>query len=192
MPQREVHLRDYLAALRKYDFIICLSFLLLLGTALVVSLRLPKTYVASTLLLFDQPTSSPPVSSANVVQNVLSGGVDRSEMETIGQRFLSESMLASAVEGLEDSEIGGVHYLPSIGKLRRNLKSKSRPDSQYIELSLSLSEGEGGERNAALLTNQLTSEMQALRSQKETANVAHRLQLLNEKWEELFKRVGDN
>jgi hypothetical protein len=113
-------------------------------------------------------------------------------METIGQRFLSESMLASAIEGLEDSEIGGVRYLPSIGKLRRNLKSKSRPDSQYIELSLSLSEGEGGERNAALLTNQLVSEMQALRSQKETASVAHRLQLLNEKWEELFKLVRDN
>jgi len=192
MPQREVHLRDYISVLQKYDFIICLTLLLLLGTALVVSVRLPKTYTTSTLILVDQPTSNSPVSSASVVQNVLSGGVDRSEMETIGQRFLSESILASAIEGLEDSEIDGVRFLPSIGKIRRNLKSKSRPDSQYIELSLSLSEGEGGERNAALLTNQLVSEMQVHRSEKETASVAHRLQLLNEKWEELFKLVRDN
>ena len=190
MPQKEVHLRDYLAVIRKYDFIIFLCFLLLIGTALVVSLHLPKTYVASTLLLFDQPASGPPIPSANVVQNVLSGGVDRSEMETIGQRFLSESMITAAIEQLEESEIGGVHYLPSVGKLRRNLQSKSRSDSQYIELSLSLSEGEGGERNAALLTNQLVAEMQALRRKKDTAKLDQRRQLLQEKWETLLAQVG--
>ena len=119
MSEREVHLRDYLAVLQKYDFVICPSVLLLLGSALVVSVRLPKIYQASTLLLFDKPASNPPVSSANVFQNVLSGGVDRSEMETIGQRFLSESILISAIERLEDAQIDGVHYLPSTGKLRR-------------------------------------------------------------------------
>ena len=192
MSEREVHLRDYLAVLQKYDFVICLSVLLLLGSALVVSVRLPKIYQASTLLLFDQPASNPPVSSANVFQNVLSGGVDRSEMETIGQRFLSESILISAIERLEDAQIDGIHHLPSTGKLRRNLNARSRPDSQYIELSLQLSEAEGGERNAALLTNQLVSEMQTLRSQKEADTVAHRLELLNEKWEELLENVRFN
>ena len=191
MPQKEVHLRDYFTVIRKYDFIICLCFLLLIGTALVVSLHLPKTYVASTLLLFDQPASGPPIPSANVVQNVLSGGVDRSEMETIGQRFLSDSMITASIEQLEESGIGGVLYFPPVGKIRRNLKSKSRSDSQFIELSLSLSEREGGERNAALLTNQLVAEMQALRSKKESAKVDQRRQLLQEKWDELFKQVRE-
>lgn len=189
MPQKEVHLRDYLSVIRKYDFIICLSFLLLVGTALVVSLRLPKTYVASTLLLFDQPASSPPIPSANVVQNVLSGGVDRSEMETIGQRFLSESMIMAAIERLEDSEVGGIPHLPSVGKLKKNLKSKSRSDSQYIELSLYLSEEEGGERNAALLTNQLVAEMQEHRHIKDAAKLKQRRQLLLEKNEKLLEQV---
>ena len=189
MPQKEVHLRDYFAVIRKYDFTICLSFLLLVGTALIVSLHLPKTYVASTLLRFDQPTSSPPIPSANVVQNVLSGGVDRSEMETVGQRFLSESMITAAIEQLEESEVDGVAHLPPIGKLRRNLKSKSRPDSQYIELSLALSEGEGGERNAALLVNQLVTEMQSHRQIQDYARLERRQQLLQKTMNELLREV---
>ena len=189
MPQKEVHLRDYLSVIRKYDFIICLCFLLLVGTALVVSLHLPKTYVASTLLEFDQPASSTPIPSANVVQSVLSGGVDRSEMETVGQRFLSESMITAAIEQLEESEVGGARYLPPVGKLRRNLKSKSRSDSQYIELSLYLSEEEGGERNAALLTNQLVAEMQEYRRKQDSANLKQRHQLLRDTMKELQDEV---
>ena len=195
MPQKEVHLRDYFAVIRKYDFIICLCFLLLVGTALVVSLRLPKTYVAYTLLEFDQPASSPPIPSVNVVQNVLSGGIDRSEMETVGQRFLSESMITAAIEQLEDSEIGGVSHLPPVGRLRRNLKSKSRSDSQNIELSLSLSEREGGERNAALLVNQLVAEMQTHREAQNYTKLNQRKQLLlqtmNELRDEVDKKEGE-
>ncbi len=189
MPQKEVHLRDYLAVIQKYDFIICLCFFLIVGTALVISLHLPKTYVASTLLEFDQPTSSPPIPSGNVVQSVLSGGVDRSAMETIGQRFLSESMIMAAIEQLEESEIAGVSYLPPVGKLRRNLKSKSRSDSHHIELSLSLSEGEGGERNAALLINHLVAEMQEHRRKQDSDKLKQRQQLLRETMTELRKEV---
>ena len=191
MPQKEVHLRDYLAIVQKYDFILCLCFLLLVGTALVVSLHLPKTYVASTLLEFNQPASSTPIPSANVVQNVLSGGVDRSEMETVGQRFLSESMITAAIEQLEESEVGGISYLPPIGKLRQSLRSKSRSDSQYIELSLYLSEAEGGERNAALLTNQLVAEMQEHRRKQDSAKLKQRQQLLHETYTELRKEVNE-
>ena len=191
MPQREVHLRDYFAVIRKYDFVICLCFLLLVGTALVVSLYLPKTYLASTELLFDQPASSPPIPSANVVQNVLSGGVDRSEMETIGQRFLSESMITAAIDRLEDSEVIGIQHLPPVGKLRRNLKSRIRSDSRNIELSLSLTEEEGGERNAALLVNQLVAEMQAHRGEKDTAKLEQRRRLLQETMDELLNQVGE-
>lgn len=189
MPQREVHLRDYLEILRKYDFVICLSFLLICGTALIVSLRLPKIYAASTLILFVQSPSSPPVSSTSLFQNVLSGGIDRSEMETVGQRFSTESMLVSSIEKLEDAEIGGVRYLPPTSGLKRNLKAKIRSDTRYIELSLRLREDEGGERNAALLINQLLSEMQALRSREEQAKVDRRRKFLDAKLVELLQQV---
>ena len=189
MPQREVHLRDYLAILRKHDFIISLSFLLILGTAMIVSLRLPQTYVASTLILLVQPTSSPSVSSTSLFQSVLSGGVDRSEMETISQRFSTESMLGSAITKLENADIKGVRYLPSIGRLKQQVRAKIRPDTHYIELSLHLNAEEGGERNAALLTNQLVTEMQTLRSREERTKADHRRQLLDTKLSELLQQV---
>ncbi|MCZ6679910.1 MAG: AAA family ATPase [Candidatus Poribacteria bacterium] len=189
MPQREVHLRDYLEILWKHDFVICLSFLLILGTALIVSVRLPKSYAASTLILFIQPPSSPPVSSTSLFQSVLSGGVDRSEMETVGQRFSSTSMLASAIEKLEDADIRGARHLPSIPSLKQNLKARIRSDTRYIELSLRLREDEGGERNAALLMNQLIREMQALRSRAERAKADHRREFLDQKLTELLQQV---
>ena len=191
MPQREVHLRDYLAALRKHDFVICLSFLLILGTALAVSLRLPKTYAASALILFSQPSSASSASSTSLFQSVLSGGVDRTEMETIGQRFLTDSMLVSAIETLEDDDIVGTRFLPSIGALKRNLQTRVRSDTRYIEISLRLREDEGGERNAALLTNQLIRQMQALRSQEKRAEVDRRRGFLDDKLRELLDEAND-
>ncbi|MFB3041623.1 MAG: GumC family protein [Candidatus Poribacteria bacterium] len=189
MPQREVHLRDYLITLRKHDFFICLSFLLIVGTALTISIRLPKTYSASTLIELVQPTSSPPVSSTSLFQSVLSGGVDRTEMETIAQRFSTESMLKSAIENLENEKIGGVRYLPSVGKLRQSLKARIIPDTYYIQLSVRLTEEEGGERNAALLMNQLVAEIQSLRRQKKTTEATQLLDLLNGKLTTLFNQV---
>ena len=189
MPQKEVHLRDYLSILRKHDFIICLSVLLILGTALVVSLWLPKTYSTSALILVIQPTSSSPIPSSSLFQNVLPGGVDLSEMETIGQRFTTESMLSSAIQSLEDAGIKGTDYLPPIGQLQRNLKAKKRPDTHYIELSLDLTEEEGGERNSALLINQLIREFQGLRRGAETSKARHRRKLLKDEIENLSEQI---
>ena len=189
MPQREVHLRDYLAILRNYDFIICLSVLLTLGTALIVGIRLPKTYVARTLIEVTPPTSNSPVSSSSLFQSVLSGGADRNEMETIAQRFSTTSMLKSAQDNLENAGVAGVRYLPPTGRLRPNVKARIRPETHYIEVSVQLTEEEGGERNAALLTNELVAEMQAVRHQKEKVEATQRLQLLNEKLNELLKQV---
>lgn len=191
MPQKEVHLRDYLAILRKHDFIICLSVLLILGTALVVSLWLPRTYSASALILLIQPTSSSPIPSTGLFQSVLPGGVDHSEMETIGQRFATESMLSSAIQSLEAVGIEGTDYLPPIGQLQRNLKAKKRPDTHYIELSLELTEEEGGERNAALLANQLIREYQSLRSGEETSKARHRRTLLKDEIADLSEQIKD-
>lgn len=191
MPQKEVHLRDYLAILRKHDFIICLCVLLILGTALVVSLWLPKVYSASALILLNQPASSPSIPSAGVFQRVLSSSVDRSEMETIGQRFATESMLSSAIQSLEAAGIEGINYLPPIGQLQRNLKAKIRPDTHYIELSLELTEQEGGERNSALIPNQLIREFQVLRSGEETSKARHRRTLLKDEIAELSEQIKD-
>ena len=182
MPQQEEHLRDYLQLIRKHDFTICLSVLLVLGTALIISLRLPKTYAASTLMLFVQPSATSSLPSTNLFQNVLSGGVDRREMETISTRFSTESMLNIAIENLEENgHAEAVPLFPPVGKLKRMLKAQVNPDSDYINLSLTLTEAEGGERNAALLVNQLASDMQMLRRGDEETELKKRVELIKDK-----------
>ncbi len=182
MPQSEEHLRNYLHLIRKHDFTLCLSVLLVLGTALVISLRMPKTYAASTLMQLVQPSATPSLSSTNLFQSVLSGGGDRRAMETLSSRFTTESMLNTAMENLEDTRhIQAVAFLPSIGKLKRVLTAQVQPDSDYIVLSLELTEAEGGERNAALLINQLVADMQVLRSVDEKTKLAERRRFLKEK-----------
>ena len=164
MPQQEEHLRDYFQLIRKHGFTLCLTILLVLGTALIISLRLPKTYAASTLILLVQPSATSSLPSANLFQNVLSGGVDRREMETISTRFSTESMLNTAIENLEENRYADAAALfPPVGKLKQVLRAQVNPDSDYITLSVELTEAEGGERNAALLVNQLAKDMQMLR-----------------------------
>ena len=177
MSQPEGHLRDYLQLIRKHDFTLCLSVLLVLGTALIISLRLPKTYAASTLMLLVQPSATSPLPSANLFQNVLSGGANRREMETISARFSTESMLKTAIENLEESgNAKAVALFPPIGKLKRSLKAQLNPDSDYINLSVALTEPEGGERNAALLVNQLAQDMKTLRRGDEETKLRKRIE----------------
>ena len=186
MPQQEEHLRDYFQLIRKHDFTLCLSVLLVLGTALVISLRLPKTYAASTLMLLVQPNTTSALPSTNLFQSVLSGGVDRREMETISARFSTESMLKTAIENLEESgNAEAVSLLPPVGKLKRMLKAQLNPDSDYINLSLALTEAEGGERNAALLVNQLVEVMKTLRYGDEETKLKRRMEFLEDKRREI-------
>ena len=190
MPQKEEPLHNYLQFIRKYDFIICLCTLLVLGTALVVSLRIPKTYSAFTLMRLIQPGTSSPLSSNNLFQTVFSGGVDRREMATISERFSTESMLNAAVENLEENELVEIQSFPSIGNLKRRLKAQIRPDADYIALSIELTEAEGGERNAALLVNQLTRDMQTLRSEDKKTRFAKHQSLLEQKRQDVDKEIG--
>jgi uncharacterized protein involved in exopolysaccharide biosynthesis len=100
MAQKEVHLRDYLAVIHKHDFLIFLSFLVILGSALMVGLHIPKTYEASTLIrLHSNPNFN--ASSDNLFQSMLSGGANLTEMETINRLLLTESLLQSVMEILE-------------------------------------------------------------------------------------------
>lgn len=186
MPQQEEHLRDYLHLIRKHDFTLCLSVLLVLGTALIVSLRLPKTYAASTLMLLVQPNTTSALPSTNLFQSVLSGGVDRREMETISARFSTESMLKTAIENLEENgDVEGASLLPPVGKLKRMLQAQLNPDSDYINLSIALTEAEGGERNAALLVNQLVEDMKTLRRGDEETKLKRRMEFLESKRREI-------
>ena len=190
MPPKEVHLRDYLLVLRKHDFLICFTCLVILGSALVVGLRLPKTYFASALILVTESASNSSASSMNLFQSVLSGGIDKSEVETINQRFATDSMLTRAIENLEDANLAGVRHFPPVGYLKKHLMVRSRPDTQYIDISLSLTEEQGGERNAALLINQLVDDLQTMRRQEEMDRSVYRKQLLNEKLDDLLGQLG--
>ena len=189
MPPKEVHLRDYLSVLRKHDFLICFTCLIILGTALVTGFHLPKTYIASALILVIESAPNSSASSVNLFQSVLSGGIDKSEVETINQRFATDSMLTQAIENLEDANLAGVRYLPPIGYLKKHLTVRSRPDTQYIDISLSLTEEQGGERNAALLINQLVNDLQTMRRQGEMDRSAYRKQLLDEKLNALLDEI---
>ena len=190
MPQQEEHLRDYFQLIRKHDFTLCLTILLVLGTALIISLRLPKTYAASTLMLLVQPSATSSLPSANPFQNVLSGGVDRREMETISTRFSTESMLNTAIENLEENgHADAAALFPSVGKLKRVLRAQVDPDSDYINLSLELTEAEGGERNAALLVNQLAKDMQILRRGNEETKLRKLMEFLGNKQREIEAKI---
>ena len=191
MPQKEEVLHDYLHFIKKYTFVISLCTLLVLGTALVISLRIPKTYSASTLLGLIQSNTSSPISSNNLFQTVLSGGVDTREMATISKRFATESMLSAAIENLEDNELGAVQYLPSLGILKRKLKAQIDAEADYIKLSIELTEDEGGERNAALLVNQLARDMQTLRSESEKTRMAKHQNLLENKRDKIDEKIEE-
>ncbi len=191
MPQTEEPLRDYLQFIRKYSFVICLSTLLVLGTSLVISLRIPKTYSASTKMLLIQPNTPASFSSTNLFQSVFSGGMDRREMATISERFSTESMLSTAVENLEDNELRGVQHLPGVGTLKRKLNAQIHPEADYIELKIELSEAQGGERNAALLVTQLARDMQALRSENEKTRLTRRQSFLEQKREEIDTEIAE-
>ena len=190
MPQQEAHLRDYLQLIRKHDFTLCLSVLLVLGTALVISLRLPKTYAASTLMLLVQPSATSALPSTNLFQSVLSGGVDRREMETISARFSTESMLKTAIENLEENgNVEAVYLLPPVGKLKQKLTAQLNPDSDFINLSIALTEAEGGERNAALLVNQLAQDMKTLRRGDVETKLRKRMEFLESKRREIQTEI---
>ena len=193
MPQQEEHLRDYFQLIRKHDFTLCLTILLVLGTALIISLRLPKTYAASTLILLVQPSTTSSLPSANLFQNVLSGGVDRREMETISTRFSTESMLNAAIENLEENgHSDAAAFFPSVGKLKRVVRAQVDPDSNYINLSIELTESEGGERNAALLVNQLAKDMQMLRRGNEETKLRKLMEFLGNKQREIEAEIDED
>ena len=78
---------------------------------------------------------------------------------------------------------------PPIGKLKQMLKAQVNPDSDYINLSVALTEAEGGERNAALLVNQLAKDMQMLRGGDEETKLRKGMEFLENKQQEIEVKI---
>jgi len=190
MAKKEVHLRDYLAVIRKNDFLILLSFLVILGTALIVGLRIPKAYEASALILV-YPNGNFNVPSDNLFQSMLSGGVNRTEMETINRRLITESLLQSVTGSLEQNKIRGVEYLPSIDVLKRRIRTEIVPDTRFINVSIRMKEQEGGERNAAIFINKLVEMLQNVLDEEQNSEAQFRMSVIEKELDDLKANLSE-
>ncbi|MGB9596985.1 MAG: hypothetical protein ACPL7B_11955, partial [Candidatus Poribacteria bacterium] len=52
--EKDVHLRDYLSIIRRHDFVLTISFLLIFGSALIVALYMPRVYEATATIEIQQ------------------------------------------------------------------------------------------------------------------------------------------
>ena len=190
MAQKEVHLRDYLAVIHKHDFLVFLSFLIILGSALIVGLHIPKTYEASALILV-YPNTNFKSPSDNLFQSMFSGGTNRVEMETINRRLFTESLLQSVIESFEQHKVKGVEYLPSVGVLKRRIHAGIVPDTRFINVSLRMKEQEGGERNAAIFINKLVEMLQNVLDEEQNSEAQLRMSVIKKELDDLKASLSE-
>jgi len=190
MAEREVHLRDYLAIIRKHNFIIVASFLLILGSALIVSLYMPRAYEAAAMMEIQSTTTSSGLSS--LMQNVMSRGVDQVSMETICRRFTSRTLLAEVIWNLKKRIPEMNDYLETPEALAPKIEAKSVPDTRMIEVTVRMRRDEGGSQSAARIANELVSIMQSHRSAKTDAEVERRQDFINGKLDDVTSRIRNS
>jgi|GEM_PF-1078365 len=182
MAEREVHLRDYFAIIRKHDFIVVVSFILVFGSALVVSLYMPRIYEAAAMIEVQPATT--PSGLSNLVPNVMSRGADQVSMETICKRFASRSLLAEAIRNLEE------RMTPEA--LAPRVRAKIVPDTRMIEVAVRMRRDEGGSQRAARVTNELVSVMQSHRSAKTDAEMETRQKFIEGKIGEVEREIENS
>ncbi len=187
MAEREVHLRDYLAIIRKHSFIIAASFLLIFGSALIVSLYMPRAYEAAAMMEVQPTTTSSGLSS--LMQNVMSRGVDQVSMETICRRFTSRTLLAEVIWNLRKRIPEMNDYLETPEALAPKIEAKSVPDTRMIEVTVRMRRDEGGSQSAARIANELVSIMQSHRSAKTDAEMEKRRDFINGKLDDVTSRI---
>ncbi len=190
MAEREIHLRDYFAIIRKHDFIIIISFLLICGSALIVSLYMPRIYEASAVIEVQPSAKSSGLSS--LMQNVMSSGADRVSMETMCKRFTSRSLLAETIRNLKRRipEIGGDLGTPDA--LAPNIRAKIVPDTRMLEVTVMMRRDEGGSQRAAIVTNELISVMQTHRSAKTNSEMERRRRFINGEIKAVETQIDDS
>jgi succinoglycan biosynthesis transport protein ExoP len=188
--EREVHLRDYFAIIRRHSFIVIASFLLISGSALIVSLYMPRIYEATTTMEVQPTSSSSGLSS--LMQNVISRGVDQISMETICRRFTSRTLLAETIRNLRKRIPEMNDYLESPEALLPKIRANSVPDTRMIEVSVRMGRSEGGSQSAARIANELVSVMQLSRSEKTDAEMKKRREFINSKLAEAMSRIAES
>jgi len=176
---KEVHLKDYISAIRNHIFVIVISFLLVFGTALIVSLYMPRIYQASAVIEVQDSTSASGLSS--LMQNVISKGVDQVSMETICKRFSSNSILYETIHNLKSRYPLEYDDLESPESLIPKISAKIIPDTKMIEVSVKMNMDEGRSERAAIIANELVSVMQKQRSAKADAEMMRRWDFINDR-----------
>jgi uncharacterized protein involved in exopolysaccharide biosynthesis len=135
----EVYLRDYIAVILRHDFIVIISFLLIFGTALIVSLYLPRIYESSAIIEVQQTSS--PTGLSGLMQNVISRGVDQVSMETICKRFISNSVLNETIRNIKRKSPKDNNDLTS-EFLAPKITAKTIPDTRMIEVKIKMRVGQ--------------------------------------------------
>ena len=189
MERNEVHLRDYLAVIRRHDFVIIISFILVFGSALIVSLYLPRIYEATATIEIQQSTASSGISG--MMQNFISRGVDQVSMETICKRFVSNSVLNETIHNLKNRSLYAYRGLtPEF--LAPRISAKIVPDTKMIEVKINLRKDEGGSQRASKIANELIRVMQDQRGKKTDAEVVRRQDFIGEKMRAIESQIDNS
>jgi uncharacterized protein involved in exopolysaccharide biosynthesis len=187
--RNEVHLRDYLAVIRRHSFVIIISFLLIFGSALIVSLYLPRIYEATATIEIQQSTS--PSGISGIMQNFISRGVDQVSMETICKRFVSNSVLNETIRNLKKRSLYTYRDLtPEF--LAPRISAKIVPDTKMIEVKIKMRRDEGGSQRAAKIANELIQVIQDQRGEKTDAEIVRRQNFINEKIRSIESQIGNS
>jgi len=189
LDRSEVHLRDYIAVIRRHDFVAIVSFLLVFGTALIISLYLPRIYESSAIIEIQQTSS--PSGLSGLMQNVISRGVDQVSMETICKRFVSNSILNETISNIKRRSLENNRDL-SPEFLAPKITAKTVPDTRMIEVKIRMRMDEGGSERASVIANELVWVMQNQRGERTDAEMTHRQDFLDEKISYVESQLGDS
>ncbi len=190
MSKKEVRLNDYIIVIRKHDFIVIISFLLIFGSALIVSLYLPRIYEASSIIEIQPSTSVSGFSS--LMQNVISRGVDQVSMETICRRFTSNSFLYEVINNLKKHSPNISSKLESPEYLIPKIKAKNIPDTRMIEVTVRMRMDEGGSEFASIIANELVYVIQEQRNTKANMEMTQRQDFIDNKIKMVEDQIDDS
>jgi succinoglycan biosynthesis transport protein ExoP len=187
MAEKEVHLRDYLAVIRKHDFLVAVSFLLVFGSALIVSLYMPRVYEASATI--EIQSSTPSSGLSNLMPSVILRGADQVSMQTVCERFTSRSLMSETIRNLKRQMPNMRGYPESPDALASRVRAKIVPDTNMIGVTVRMRRDEGGSQTAATVANELVSAMQSYRSAKTGSEMEIRQDFVNGKIEEVQHEI---
>jgi uncharacterized protein involved in exopolysaccharide biosynthesis len=187
--KNDVHLRDYLLIIRRHDFVIIVSFLLIFGSALIVGLYMPRIYEATAMIEIQQSSSSSALSG--VMQNFISRGTDQVSMETICRRFVSNSVLNRTIHNLKSRSLSVYRDL-SPEFLAPRIIANIVPDTKMIEVKIKMRREEGGSQRAASIVNELIRVMQEQRQEKTGSEINRQQDFINDKMKNIESQMDNS